>query len=771
MNDERDRIERARLQAWDFLESGKYASANYAYQFLLKLEPSNSKAKQLLLVASDLASFLSDLKNLDRIDTEEIQRRLKILQEVASKWADLAFTSPFQSLVQSYQEKQQEALLTSTGVASLLPSGNKATAILPVSLPSDVYARPSISLSTLVASRKWWKKESACPTLLIIIYLVLAFTTFVVWQTSERYSVTGDEPHYLVMASGIIRHGTLEQTVPYKEEFQNREIYKRGLAPTDTLPGNIDTTVIGPHGIYNVHNIGLPLLLALPFGIGGVIGAKVFMILLNSLIVLVIWKVSGLFSGDWKIRFAAVFAVSIGLPLIPASNQIYPNMLAGLICLNALYWILTLSKHRPVAIEVFYALTIGFLPWLHIVFVPPALLLSATLVYLLLIGTKHFRRVIVVVLSLLLSLGILALYNDYAFGNLFGPYENGELQVSETALMVLLGLHFDQNQGFLLQNPVFLIGVLSIGSFLANNRRLGFIVALVYLSLIVPFSLHVNWYGGYSFFGRFAWAAAVFFMIPTVFGLIKLASLSRLAFRLIIGAGILLQVLLYFRYTLPGFVLMNKPPPTWLNDYAVFYYPLQKWLPALYNVNWAYQYLPNLVFFLIIVGLLILGLATFCKPNNRQIILTVFLSTSIVSVLICGFFSNPVYNSRIFNAKDLGSQTGSLQDGMRFAVEVIDKPGYVTYGPYVILRGGSYRAVFYFASNASEDQTVGAWDIYQGSTDAIIKQGPLSGTKGQIKQISVPFDVANWQITRWQFRTKWNGSNDIKIIKIELQQL
>jgi hypothetical protein len=45
----------------------------------------------------------------------------------------------------------------------------------------------------------------------------------------------------------------------------------------------------------------------------------------------------------------------------------------------------------------------------------------------------------------------------------------------------------------------------------------------VFLSLIVPNALHPNWYGGWSFSGRFQWAAAIAFIIPTICGLLFIA--------------------------------------------------------------------------------------------------------------------------------------------------------------------------------------------------------------------------------------------------------
>lgn len=35
----------------------------------------------------------------------------------------------------------------------------------------------------------------------------------------------------------------------------------------------------------------------------------------------------------------------------------------------------------------------------------------------------------------------------------------------------------------------------------------------------------------------------------------------------------------------------------------------------------------------------------------------------------------------------------------------------------------------------------------------------------------MPFDIANWSASPYEFRILWNGSNDIRVIKIELQHL
>lgn len=618
---------------------------------------------------------------------------------------------------------------------------------------------------------KYWRYLVA----LLGIYFSLAFLTLCVWEKKGLYSVTGDEPHYLVMANGITRYGTFEQTLPYKEEFKTRRIFKAGLASTDAVPSPDNThTVKGPNGLFNIHNIGLPLLLALPFLMGGVLGAKIFMVFLSGLVVIIAWKISGVFADDSRVRFGTVLAVCVALPLIPASNQIYPDIIAGLISLNALYWLMTLTKKRSNPLEIFYAITIAFLPWLQIKFAAAAVVLFLGIGYKIKVESGNLSRVVRIATPIFFSFIALMAYNLYAFGKASGPYQNGALEISKTAFMVLLGLHFDQNQGFLLQNPIYLLGVYSIGLLLTFDRRIGFVWLFVFLALIVPNALHPNWYGGWSFSGRFAWPAAIVFMVPTILGLTRIATTNLFAFRLIVGIGIIFQVFFYYIYTFlgSGINLYNKLPSTWLDAYSIFYFPIQNWFPALYNVNWAYEYAPNFGFLLLVIVLLVLGLIFSNRHNiySGKYVLAICCFGAIVT-LLCGFIDVLNYQPIIFTPKNLPSQTGRIDSGHRIAVGGVDKPGFVTFGPYISLRKGSYKVVISYISDAPKNHPIGRWDIYQADVGVTVAEGVIWGTEGRITNISTQFEVCRWVPSLYEFRNLWNGSSDIRIIKIELQHV
>lgn len=372
-------------------------------------------------------------------------------------------------------------------------------------------------------------------TSLLLIYLFLAFITFFVWNKQSFYYITGDEPHYLVMTQGLIRDRTFEQTQAYKTEFQTRKIFKYGLAPLDANPSPANThAVLGSHGLFNVHNIGLPLLLIIPFFLGGTLGAKGFLILCSGFIPILIWKVSIRFNMNLVQRWFAVFATCITLPFLPSANQIYPDLFSGLITLSGLYWFLTLQKKRSRLLEFAWISLLVFLPWLQIKFIAPCLLLVTGLSVKRFLLTRCYQEMLPFLVLIFFScVGLLA-YNHYAFDSILGPYQADALEFSRTSLMVIVGLFFDQNHGFLWQNPLHFIGLFAIGRLFYYDKFFTLFWALVFFSLLIPNGLHPNWYGGGSFSGRFAWSAAVLFIIPTLYGLFMMGKTNPRLFNYLI---------------------------------------------------------------------------------------------------------------------------------------------------------------------------------------------------------------------------------------------
>lgn len=605
----------------------------------------------------------------------------------------------------------------------------------------------------------------------LFIYGIFSLATLFSWNSKGINTVTGDEPHYLVMSSGIVKQGSLEQTEPYREEFKAREIFKHGLAPEDAQPSPENThAVLGPNGLFNVHNIGLPLLLAVPFLFGGVVGAKLIMVFFGSLVVIAAWKFSSHFSENKIHRLWAVIAATISLPLIPASNQIYPDVLAGLIAITGLYWFFTVHERKTAGLEALLAATVVFLPWLQIKFAATCVVLVLSITVKIYLQSRDLKRIIRILLIAGASCLALAAYNYYAFGKISGPYQSGALEVSKTSLMVLLGLHFDQNQGFIFQNPVNLIGILAIGWMYKLNRTFSLVWALVFLSLIVPNALHPNWYGGGSFSGRFQWAAAIAFIIPTICGLLAIAKSKEKIFKAIIACGALLQLYFFSQYAIGGVNLYNKGAGTWFDAYPIFYYPLHGWLPMLYDSSWAYRYWPNYSWILLIGCLLIVGFlgkeSVLRKVKSTPKVAIIF---SIILIFLAGLSNNQAKNEVVFQASQLPSQTGSLINSHRFAKPIVDQPGFINFGPYFPLRKGSYEVAFSYKSAAAASESIGWIDVFNATSGVQLIQIPLNGTSNVTSELKIDFKLTQWQSNSLEFRTYWNGASDLEVRDISLR--
>lgn len=608
----------------------------------------------------------------------------------------------------------------------------------------------------------------------LLLYSIFSLTTLFSWHTKGINAVTGDEPHYLVMSSGIVKQGSLEQTAPYREEFKTREIYKIGLAPEFAQP-TIENThaVLGPNGLFNVHNIGLPLLLAVPFFFGGVVGAKLFMVFFGALVVTGAWKFSSYFSQNKIHRLWAVIATTISLPLIPASNQIYPDVVAGLIALIGLYWFFTVHERRTAGHEALLAATVVFLPWLQIKFAATCIVLVLSITAKIYFQSRDLKKIIRILIIAGASCIALAAYNFYAFGKISGPYQSGALEVNKTSLMVLLGLHFDQNQGFILQNPVNLIGILAIGWMYKLNRTFSFVWALVYLSLIVPNALHPHWYGGFSFIGRFQWAASIAFIIPTIYGLLVIAKSKEKIFKAIIIGGVTLQLYFYYQYAIGGANLYNKGARAWFDAYSVFYHPLHEWFPMLYNSSWAYEYLPNYFWMLLIGALLLVGFLSkksSFRKEEQKLKAALILSVIFIFVFLVGLSNNKIKHEVVFQASQLPSQTGSLINSHRFAKPNVDQSGFINYGPYFSLRKGSYEVAFSYKSAAAVSETLGWIDVYNATSGVQLIKIPLNGTGNVTSELKIDFKLTQWKSNSFEFRTYWNGASDLEVRNISLRK-
>lgn len=109
-------------------------------------------------------------------------------------------------------------------------------------------------------------------------------------------------------------------------------------------------------------------------------------------------------------------------------------------------------------------------------------------------------------------------FNYRAYGTVIGPRGSSELTTSGLrALLIFLGVHFDQSQGMFAQQPLLLIGVAALVPFILARPRLAVFWLMAYLSLIVPNAFELARFGMMGPDGRFGWSAEWLWMVPIGF--------------------------------------------------------------------------------------------------------------------------------------------------------------------------------------------------------------------------------------------------------------
>src|ERR1043165_4629653 len=91
--------------------------------------------------------------------------------------------------------------------------------------------------------------------LLLVLPSLLYITIAVYWHARDIYSLTGDEPHYLMISDSIVRDGDLRVENNYQIDTPVQRAIKLKLYVPEWMPIHV-------HNQFSLHNIGLPVLLA-----------------------------------------------------------------------------------------------------------------------------------------------------------------------------------------------------------------------------------------------------------------------------------------------------------------------------------------------------------------------------------------------------------------------------------------------------------------------------------------------------------------------------
>ncbi len=607
------------------------------------------------------------------------------------------------------------------------------------------------------------------------VFFLLAAGLIINWRIIGKYRPTGDEPHYMVIANSLTRYHTLETTPAYRDMFNTTLLALFGQEPG---PHNTHA-VAGPHGLYSVHNIGLPILISIPLMLSGVTAARMTMALIASGLGALAYAFAGVFTQDRRLRVLLAIAVACAAPFLPSAGQIYPDLPAGLLFGLAL---LTISRGalgpwdapaRPLP-RALTAAAIAFAPWLQIKFAAASLLSCAGCVCW--AGTPRRNigaRIAIFAMPLAVSMALLAAYNRYAFGTLTGPYESGALVANWHALMVLIGLHIDQFQGIFVLDPMLLLAPIGAAAIIRRKPAFGVFFALLYASLVVPNAMHPNWYGGFSFAARFVLSGGVLLILPAVYGL-RVLRASKSAAISLCALSLCVQAAYLAKYQSLTFSLYNQQHVPFIELYTTLFEPLQEYLPQFCNIGWAYRFLPNYGWLAGLLALPVIGWQQARRGHHPSRLAWVLAAGfPLAGSAAAAVWQPTTTKTLVYAGANLPGLTGHVQGNGRVAMPGRDQPNFLTYGPYVSLPGGKYRVELVYASGGASSQHVGDWDIVSNAgTEILAGRAAMPGTGGHPATLTSEIDIGSARDgLHLEIRTMFAGVAPVDIESITIQKL
>ena len=465
--------------------------------------------------------------------------------------------------------------------------------------------------------------------LLCLPYLLLvAVSSYlaVQWTASGDLPIIGDEPHYLITSASVVRDGDLDVANNYEYENNAHEVFPNDLAPHALQQG----THLWPQRMP-----GLSVLLAIPFGLGGALGARAALpLVIIPLLALAVYRWSRTCLGPLDATVASVGVLACS-PVVFGASQIYPDLLVGATALALLGWLWGSERHTYLGWCVYWCVA-GLLCWMHVKYYAATAVLAA-------LGAWQLRRdggphsTIANHLTfggtlLLAGPALFWAFSIPAFGNIMGGRGSGELNLGfPQALELFVGLHLDQIHGLFVQQPILLPGLVALGWMIRRRHRWTLPWLVLYASLIAPNALQHIPYGGHiAPAGRYGWAAMWLWLIPIGIVIRELrdrTSFSR-AVRFTVLAGVAYQAVLAFQWV---------PVPQRLFNGL---FPADMWQPSLFSPGMMLSlpkfgphadlgYLPNLVWTAGALSLLAVG---WLRPARWRYL--PLLATAVVAVFL-----------------------------------------------------------------------------------------------------------------------------------------
>jgi len=366
----------------------------------------------------------------------------------------------------------------------------------------------------------------------------------------------GDEPHYLVITQSLLDdHDLRIENNHARQDYA--AYYDAELAPHAIAPGR-------DGGMYSVHPIGLPILAAPAFALGGYRGVVLLMILLAAAAAALAWLWVRRVTGSVAAATFSWAVTALSVPFLANSGTIYPEIPAALAVMTAVtVGIRDVGLGNGAAggataapARAWRALLLGLataaLPWLHAKYAPMAAVLLGIGVWRIwrdrpaspwTRGRLLAMAVVPFVCSVLAWLGVYFLIWGSPWPS--APYGGaaGTQMSVRTLVRGVPGLLVDQEYGVLSYAPALALGIVGLWSMWragGRARGLALEIALALAALVGTVGAFQMWWGGTALPGRMLVSGLLMLTLPVAWEFREAADRPerRAAYRLLLLIGL-----------------------------------------------------------------------------------------------------------------------------------------------------------------------------------------------------------------------------------------
>lgn len=389
--------------------------------------------------------------------------------------------------------------------------------------------------------------RTALPLLAIVVACLALYSAFIPNIERALSPLTGDEPFYVMTAISLMADRDLDERNNYAQG-DYRSFYPPVPLPSDWAGWPAFPLELPPHaaksvrpGLYSKHGLGVAVLIAAPYRLGGRLAVIHFLNLVGALVLANMVLLARRYGLGWLAALALAATLAFANPLMSYAYLIFPEIFAALAILYA--YRRSRETRNTVAQWLGVGLALALLPWLHARFIP-AIIGLVVILRLPWLAERSWRSRLAGLLPPALSAVALLAYWLAIYGKPFPSTEdhagfNYPLGIVNAAF----GLVLDEQWGLLIHAPIYLLTAAGFGALWrwrrADARALGG-VALPYLALV---AFYLVWWGEWGPAARYLAPVAPLAIAPLA---CWVASVRR-------PVALVVTALL----ALPGFVIMG----------------------------------------------------------------------------------------------------------------------------------------------------------------------------------------------------------------------